>query len=590
MKSTEEWNLTDIFKTKKDYEEEKERLYVLLKQIQEKQGTIIENSNNLYTTYQIYEKALESYSKLYAYAMLQYHLDMANQESIKQYKEAEKIGADFSQAVSYIVPEITQIDEKTLQKYVEEEKGLEMYNRDLEEIMERKKHTLSKEEENLLATYAEIFSNAENTYDTFTNAEMKFGNILNEEGKEEGLTEANYTVFLRSQKQSVRKEAFNRIYETYAKFRNTITELYLARVKQDTITSKIRKYQSSLEKAVIQDDASMQVYNSLIEAVQEGLQVNHEFMKMKKELLHLSDMHLYDIYLNPFEEEKDEISYEEAKKEILEALKVLGEAYQEKLKEAFENQWIDVYEKENKRNGAYSMGVYGVHPFVLTNFVHSKRDVSTIAHELGHSMHSYYASSSQNIINADYTILVAEVASTVNEILLASYQIEKENNTKKKAILLYELLEMIRATFYRQTMFAQFEKQVHEEVEKGTMLSADDLCNKYYKLNQIYFGKEVEVDKQIQYEWERIPHFYTPFYVYKYAVGISCAITIAMNILNKKPGYQEKYIEMLKQGRAKKSIDLLKMVDIDIESKVPYENTVMFFKEKMKELQECIKK
>ena len=294
------------------------------------------------------------------------------------------------------------------------------------------------------------------------------------------------------------------------------------------------------------------------------------------------------MYVNPCETDKDEITFEEAKEEVLEALKILGTEYNGKLQEAFENRWIDVYAKPNKRGGAYSSGVYGVHPFVLTNFVNSKRDVSTIAHELGHSMHSYYSNENQNIINADYTIMVAEVASTVNEILLSDYQIKKEKNPKKKAELLYELLEMIRATFFRQAMFAEFEKIVHEKIENGEMLSAEDLNKIYYDLNKKYFGPETVIDEQIQYEWARIPHFYSDFYVYKYATGVSAAIYIATKILNHEEGFVQKYIEMLKQGCSKKSIDLLKMVDVDLESKETYENTIKFYKNKMKELEGLI--
>lgn len=248
----------------------------------------------------------------------------------------------------------------------------------------------------------------------------------------------------------------------------------------------------------------------------------------------------------------------------------------------------DVYAKPNKRGGAYSMGVYGVHPYVLTNFVNSKRDVSTIAHELGHSMHSYYSNKEQNVINADYTIMVAEVASTVNEILLSDYQIKNENDNKKKAELIYELLEMIRATFFRQAMFAEFEKIVHEKVENNVMLSADDLNDIYYKLNQKYFGNDIVIDEQIKYEWARIPHFYSDFYVYKYCTGVSSAIAIASKILNKEPGFVEKYINMLKQGCSKKSIDLLKMVDVDLESKDTYKSAIEFYNQKIEELKELL--
>jgi len=343
-----------------------------------------------------------------------------------------------------------------------------------------------------------------------------------------------------------------------------------------------------LENAVLHDDASILVYEKLIESVHKNLAINHAFMKLKKKMLQTEKMHLYDIYQNPIEEKEEKVSFEFAKKEVLTALKILGEEYTNKLEEAFENHWLDVYEKPNKRGGAYSMGIYGNHPFVLLNFVETKRDISTIAHELGHSMHSYYSNQSQNILDSNYTIMVAEVASTVNEILLASYQIEEEKDKRKKAELIYELLEMIRSTLFRQAMFAEFEKMVHEKVEKNEMLSSQDLCEIYYDLNQMYFGSEVVIDDKIKYEWMRIPHFYSCFYVYKYATGISSAIAIASKILNHEPGFTEKYIEMLKQGCSKKSIDLLKMVDVDLESSKPYEEAIQFYQDKIRELESLI--
>ena len=297
---------------------------------------------------------------------------------------------------------------------------------------------------------------------------------------------------------------------------------------------------------------------------------------------------MYDLYINPFEKEKDNISYKEAKEEVLKALSVMGKEYLDNLKMAFNNNWIDLEAKPNKRGGAYSMGVYGIHPYVLLNFENSKRDVSTIAHELGHAIHSYYSDNNQSIINSNYTIMVAEVASTVNEILLSEYQIENENNKEKKKELLYELLEMIRATFFRQSMFAEFEKVIHEKVGKGISLSAEDLNKIYYDLNKKYFGDSIVIDEEIQYEWARIPHFYSNFYVYKYATGISAAITIASKILKNREPYIRKYIDMLKQGCSKKSIELLKMVDVDLESKETYLNTIKYYQEKTKQLEELL--
>lgn len=588
MKEKYNWNLQDIFKNQEEYEKYKKELEEILKQIETLKGTLKESSKNLYTCYNLYEKALEKYEKIYGYGMLKYHLDMSNQESIKLFKEVENIGTEFEKITSFIEPEVSDIDEKILKQYLENDINLNRYKRILKEILEEKEHILTKEEENIIANFSEIFSSSENTYDIFTNSELKYGEIINEEGQKVEMTDGTYSLYLKSKNVEIRKQAFNLMYDTYSKYINTIADLYLTRVKERTITSRLRKYKSSLEKAVKHDDSTIKVYETLIQTINNNLDTNYKFMELKKKLLKTNQLHMYDLYVNPFSPKKDEITFEDAKKEVLDALVVLGEEYSRKLKEAFENRWIDVYEKPNKRSGAYSMGVYGVHPFVLTNFVNSKRDVSTIAHELGHSMHSYYSNTNQNVIDANYTIMVAEVASTVNEILLANYQIENENNKTKKAELIYELLEMIRATFFRQAMFAEFEKIIHEKIEKNEILSSENLNNIYYELNKKYFGNNIIVDEKIKYEWARIPHFYSCFYVYKYSTGIAAAISIATNILNNVEGYKEKYIQMLKKGCSLKSIDLLKLVDVDLESTKPYEDTIKFFNEKTKQLEEII--
>ena len=582
------WKLTDLFENKEDFHEAIKEVQTLLKQIETYKGKLCDSADNLYQCYHIYETILMQYDKIYSYGMFSYHLNMADQEGIKLFKEVESLSSELSTVTSFINPEITFADENVIEQYLAEDERLKPYERDIKDTLEKKKHTLSKEEENLLANYSEVFSGPENIYDILTNAEFKFGTLKNEEGKEVELTDATYTNYLKSSNSKVRKQAFDLMYKKYGEFNNTITEMYLANVKQTVITAKLRKYTSSLEAATIHDDATIKVYEALMKGVNEGLSVNYEFISLKKNLLDMKEIHMYDLYVNPFQEKKDNISFDEAKQEVKDALSILGEEYSRLLDEAFENNWIDVYEKTNKRGGAYSSGVYGVHPFVLMSFTENKRDVSTIAHELGHSIHSYYSNKHQNIIDANYTIMVAEVASTVNEILLSEYQIKNEKDEKKKAELIYELLEMIRATFYRQSMFAEFEKQVHEKIEKGEMLSAEDLNTIYYQLNQKYFGNDIVIDKEIQYEWSRIPHFYTDFYVYKYATGISAAICIAAKILNKEEGFVEKYIHMLSQGCAKKSVDLLKMVDVDLENPQTYELTTQFYKDKIDELKTLI--
>ena len=579
------WILKDIYKNKEDFLKDKQNLENKFKEIEKYKTKLSESAINIYNCYKLYEEILEMYEKFYSYGMLNFHLDMANADNIKLYKTVENIGTKLEKVTSFITPEITQIENDKIKDFINTEPLLERYKRELDEILKAKEHILSEKEEALLANYSEVFSSMENTFDILTNTEFKFGTLLDANDNEQEMTDSNYTYFLKDKNENIRKQAFKLMYNKYHEFLNTIGELYITRVKVSTITSKIRKYESSLAQAVDNDDATIKVYNSLIEAVHKNININHDFMKIKKNLLNKDEMHLYDIYVNPIEVDEDDISYEEASKQVLDALSVIGDEYIDKLQEAFNHNWIDVYAKKNKRSGAYSMGVYGVHPFVLTNFMNKKRDVSTIAHELGHAMHSYYSNKNQNVLDANYTIMVAEIASTTNEILLAMYQINNEQDNKKKKEFIYELLEMFRATFFRQAMFAEFKKIVHSKIEAGEMLTSKELNKIYFDLNKQYFGEDVVIDEQIQYEWARIPHFYTPFYVYKYATGVSAAIIIAKNILEHREGYVEKYIDMLKKGCTLKSVELLKLVDVDLEDVKTYENGRNWMKELMKKLE-----
>lgn len=583
-----EWNLEDIFHNKEEFENAKNELENKIKTVESYKGTLGKSAENIYNCYKANCEALEIHEKLYAYAMLKYHQNMADTERIKLYKEIESLTADFSTRIAFIEPEITKIDEKIIEKYLKENTKLQEFEKSLKDILKEKKHILSEELETALSKYSEVFNASENTYDTFTNTEFDYPNIIDENGKELKMTDGLYSKYMKSSNEKIRKQAFESMYSLYKKHINTITELYLTRVKARTISSKLRNYKSSLEAATNADDSSVKVYEVLLKEMNKNLYLNHEYIKLKNKLIGKEKMHMYDVYVNPLSVENENVEYEEAKKIVLESLKPMGEEYVNTLKKAFENRWIDVMEKENKIGGAYSMGVYGVHPFVLLNYINSSRDVSTIAHELGHAMHSYYANNSQNIINANYTIMVAEVASTVNETILADYLINKETDKKKKASLINEQLDDIRATLVRQTMFAEFEKIVHERIEKGESLSSDELNNIYFDLVKKYFGEDCVFDEEIKYEWARIPHFYSCFYVYKYATGITAAIAIASKILKGEPGYVEKYKKMLSLGGSKGSLELLKMVDVDLEKEETYEIAFNYFKEKLEELKKLV--
>ena len=587
MKDKYKWDLTEIFESENELENAIDELYKLVDQIKTFKGKLANNVDEIFGCYKTLEKIYELHEKIYAYAMLKYHQDMSSQEGIKLYKRVENITTEISEAESFVSPEISKIEDSKLEEYLQDAKMKE-YEKSLRDIMKEKKHILSEEVESVLAKYSEIFSNSENTYDIFTNTEFEFPGIVDEEGFEHPMSTALYSKYLMSNSESIRKQAFESMYSLYKKHINTKTELYLARVKQRVISSKNRNYESSLDAATNHDDSNVKVYETLLNELNKNLYLNHEYMDLKAKLLNKEKVHMYDVYVNTLDVENKKIEYEEAKKTVLEGLAPMGEEYIGMLKHAFENNWLDVYTTENKMSGAYSMGVHTVHPFVLLNYINSSRDVSTIAHELGHSMHSYYASKNQNVINANYTIMVAEVASTVNEILLANYLINKETDNKKKMALINEQLDMIRATLIRQSMFAEFEKEVHSKIEDGESLTSDNLNEIYFDLVKKYFGDACIIDDEIKYEWARIPHFYSCFYVYKYATGITSAIVIASKILAGEEGYVEKYINMLSQGGAKDSLSLLRMVDVDLEKEETYKEAFKYFEKNLTTLKNLI--
>ena len=585
-----DWDLTSLFKNEDERLDSIKKFNEYIVQIKEFQGKL-NNLSNVKKYYDIKVEACKLHIKIYAYAMLKYHQNMGDNDNSKLYKDAVSLGAKYAENISYAIPELIENSKEDLISWANNPEMKE-YKRSLERIIKDKEHVLSKESEELLASYSEVFGAVENAYDIFTTTDFIFDNVENDKGEHLKMSHGLYSKYLAGKDRTLRKSSFEAMYKPYKQNINTITELYLARVKEVVITSRIRKYKNSIDMACQNDDSKEEVYYTLIEAVNNNLSLNHEYLELKAKLLEneLDDgkMHLYDVYRNSFEEEEENVSFEEAKKIVLEALSIMGEKYILKIKEAMDNRWIDVYEKENKRTGAYSMGVYGVHPYVLLNFINSSRDISTIAHELGHAMHSYFADTTQNILNSDYTIMVAEVASTVNEILLANYQIKNTENKAKKAFLINEQLDMIRATLYRQTMFAEFEKIVHNKLENNENLSSEDLNNIYYDLVKKYFGNSTFCDDYIRYEWARIPHFYTNFYVYKYATGITSAIVIAKNIMSGKKDFVEKYIEMLSKGGVEDSLDLLKSVGVDLTQKETYDIAFEYFKENLEELKKLV--
>ena len=589
MDNSLEWNLLDIFKNQEEIDKAFSEVYRGIEELKKYKGTFKEGSDKVASCYKLLERLLELEEKIYGYAMLNYHRDMSNQEAIKLYKKAEKMTTDFGAVASFIDPELSSLADGVLENYLEQNEILNKeFNKSIKDIIKNKKHILSQDVEEALANYSEVFGSSENIFDILTNTEFEYPSIKGKNGEELKVTDGLFSIYLKDMDPNIRRQAFESVYSLYSKHVNSITEMYLSRVKARCISSRLRHFESSLDAATLADDASVKVYETLIKDVNKNLGLNYEYMKVKKDLLKLDKIHVYDVYANPLDEEDSKVPYEEGKKIVLDALSIMGKDYTDMLKFAMENRWIDVEERPNKMSGGYSMGIHTVHPYILLNYVDSSRDVSTLAHELGHTMHSYYASKAQNIVNANYTIMVAEVASTVNEILLANYLINKETDNRKKAALINEQLDTIRATLFRQAMFAEFEMVIHGKIEKAESLTSEDLNNIYYELVKKYFGNDVEIDEAIKYEWARIPHFYRCFYVYKYATGITSAIAIASKILEKEPNYVERYIEMLSKGGKEGSLDLLKSVDVDLEKEETYELAFKYFEKNLNELKNLI--
>ena len=581
------WNLRDIFKNEEELEEAIKRLKKLFEKVEETKGKLAESSDQIYKCYKNLEEGLALHEKVYAYAMFKYHQNLGDQKAVKLFKRIESITTELSKIESFVSPEVSKIPTDILEKYLNEDR-MKPYEKIIKDIIKEKNHILSKDVEEVLSSYSEVFSVSDNAYDVFTNSEFYYNDVKDENGNVLKMSEALYGKYMSMKDRTLRKNAYTEICSIYKKYINTLSELYLSRVKYSTITAKLRGYKSSLDSATNKDDSNMKVYNTLVDSVNKNMNLVYEHLKLKKQMLNLDKIHLYDIYYNPLQENDENLEYEDAKKLVIKALEIMGKDYVEKVKYGFDHNWLDVYEKENKMTGGYNMGVYGVHPFILLNYMNTMRDASTIAHEFGHAMHSYYANSNQNYLNSNYTIMVAEVASTVNEILFANYLINNEKDNDKKKILINEQLDLIRSTLIVQTQFSEFEKIVHEKIENGEALNSEELSDIYQKLLEKYYGDEVIIDENSKYTWSRIPHFYRCFYVYKYATGITSAIVIANKILSGEKGYVEKYLNMLSLGGSKDSLTLLKMVGVDLEKEETYEQAFKYFEKNLKQLKNLI--
>ena len=571
------WDLTTIYKTDDDWNNDFELVSTRINDIKKYEGILLKNAKTLLEYCKTSDSIDRAIYKLYYYAHLKHDQDTTVTYYQELVQKITNLLQEYSKLTSYVEPELLKGNYSTVEKYMNKLDELKKYRFNFESLYRYKKHILTKEQELMLTILSKGF-NSDDTYEKLTDSDISFGNIK-VDGKEVELTESNYSTYIISKDRLVRKQAFDRLLTTYSNYKNTISSTFKGNIDSLVSLAKVRNYVSSLEASLFEDNVDIKVYNNLIETVNNNLDKIYKYYDIKKKDLALDELHMYDIYCNTINLDK-KYTFEEAKKIVINALSVLGENYIENLNKAFDEKWIDVYNNKGKRTGAYSSGFYDTNLFVLLNFEGKFNDVSTLAHELGHSMHTYYSINNNPYNISSYKIFVAEVASTVNELLLAKYMLKNSKDKEEKKYIIMQLLELFKATIFRQTMFAEFEQLMHSYVEKDLPLTCDTISNNYYDLVKKYFGDNVVCDDLIKYEWERIPHFYYNFYVYKYAIGLSSACTIVNNILN---GDTESYINFLKSGGSNYPIEELKLAHVDATSPSIILNALNMFDELMEE-------
>ncbi len=580
------WDLTPIYKDVDSWYEDYDLVSKEIKKVLDFKGNIVKSAKNLLDYIEFSMNLERKLYKLYYYAHLNFDSDTTNNEYQKMNGKIENLLAEYNKLDSFANPEMMKIDYNQIKEFYKEEPRLQEYEFLLEQLYRYKDHILNTEAESIISSFANINSTPEQVFEALTDSDLRFGKVKNDKGEDVELTESNYSSFIESTNRDVRKEAFEMLLKTYSNYKNTIANTFAGNVEVLTTMAKLKKYSSSLEASLFDDNISTGVYNNLIDTVSNNLNVLYKYFDLKKEVLGLDEFHLYDQYNSLVPDCSKNYTFEEAKDLVLKALTVLGKDYVANLNKAFDERWIDVYNNKGKRTGAYSSGFYDTNPYVLLNFNGKFGDVSTLAHELGHSMHTYYSCHNNPYQYSSYKIFVAEVASTVNELLLKYYILNHTDDVNEKKYIINEMMNNFKSTIYRQTMFAEFERDMHALKEKGEVLTSQLLSDKYYELNKKYFGPNVVVDDVIRYEWERIPHFYYDFYVYKYAIGLSCACYIADGILNNKPNALENYKKFLSSGGSDYPANELKIAGIDVTKSEVVESAIKMFDNLIKQFKE----
>ncbi|MGB8455004.1 MAG: oligoendopeptidase F [Anaerocolumna sp.] len=583
------WAIEDLFPNDEEWKKEYALTKDLIPAISGYRGRLSESAEILLDLYKLHDEVSFHLERVYVYANQKYHEDTSEGTYQGFSNQATNLSVQVSSAFSFMVPEILSIPVETLNTFIASNQELKAYDFAIKEIIRQKPHTLSAEMEELIAGTGEMADAPDSIFSVFNNADLKFPEIQNENGEMVELTHGRYISFLESSDRRVRRDAFQGIYATYKKFKNTLAATFSANVKQEAFYAKVRKYPSSMAKELDKSNVPLDVYTNLIEVVHENLPLLHRYVSLRKKLLGLNELHIYDLYTPIVKDADIKIGFEEAKEMVYNGLEPLGGKYRAVLKEGFENHWIDVYENEGKRSGAYSWGAYGTHPYVLLNYQDTLDNVFTLAHEMGHALHSYHSDAALPITYAGYRIFVAEVASTCNEALLMEYLLGKTQDKKERAYLINHFLEQFRTTLYRQTMFAEFEMITHQKSMEEEALTADTLCKIYRDLNIEYFGSDIVIDPEIDMEWARIPHFYNAFYVYQYATGYSAAIALSRKILKEgKPAVDDYIGKFLSGGSSDYPIELLKKAGVDMSTKEPVKQALELFGRLLDEMEELM--
>lgn len=583
------WNLSAIYATDALWEAEFTRVSGLLPGIAAFAGRLGASAQDLLDALTTRDQAGEALSKLYVYAHMRQNEDSANSFYQALSDRVSTLANEFSATTAFFTPEILAIPQERLDSFLQSEPGLALYRHQLDEITRVRPHILTAEMESLLAQAAEIGSAAERVFDMLNNADIKLPLVHNEDGAETQLTKGNYLPsFLENQNRDVRREAFEAMQLTYAAYSNTFAATLGAQVKRDIFFARAHKYSASLEAALDPNNIPVSVYNNLISTVDANLPVLHRYLRTRKRVMGLDTLHMYDLYVPLAKEVEYKVSYEQSQARVAAALAPLGEDYTNPLKQGFGSRWIDVLESQGKRSGAYSWGTFGTQPYVLLNYQESMDSMFTLAHEMGHSMHSYFTWGAQPYPYASYTLFVAEVASTLNEALLTHYLLQQAEDSALRLYIISHALETYRTTLYRQTLFAEFEREIHARAEGGESLTPELLSSIFKGLNDKYYGPEVEVDDLIAIEWARIPHFYSSFYVYQYATGISASAALASQILSEGEPAVRRYKRFLSSGSSDYSINLLRDAGVDLSTPAPVQSAIDTFGHYLDELEKLI--